>query len=325
MPRLKQFWFILGLATCLTGLASAETFQLDDGQVVTGEVVSPDEKGVRIRLPGGGFAEIKQQDGSRTQVIPWTKFSQEDLKLLATNPKTAKFAEPFIQAPSEKKTERPEIILNPVPRLLRPESCSLLKALFSSSVGLALVFALYLANVYAGFEIAIYREQPPLLACGLAAAVPIVGPILFFCLPKRLVAEPDAAHLESQAVPEQPITSDQKPPEEHHEASLKLVTSEDSETAQIPPTKIFSRGEFMFNRRFFETRFPGFFGIVRREADRDMVLIIKSARGQYVVQRITRISANDMHIQVASGPASQEVMIPFVEISEVIYKHKSAP
>ena len=42
-------------------------------------------------------------------------------------------------------------------------------------------------------------------------------------------------------------------------------------------------------------------------------------------QRITRISANDMHLQVQKGHASEELMVPFIEIQEVQLKHKDAP
>jgi hypothetical protein len=92
----------------------------------------------------------------------------------------------------------------------------------------------------------------------------------------------------------------------------------------IPETVVYQRGQFTFNRRFFETKFSGFFGVVRRDADRDMVLIIQSSRGEYVGQRISRIAANDLHLQVQRGHASEEVMIPFVEVKEVRLRHRNA-
>ena len=92
----------------------------------------------------------------------------------------------------------------------------------------------------------------------------------------------------------------------------------------MPETVVYQRGQFTFNRRFFETKFSGFFGVVRRDADRDMVLVIKSSRGEYVGQRISRIAANDLHLQVQRGHASEEVMIPFVEVQEIRLRHKDA-
>jgi hypothetical protein len=85
------------------------------------------------------------------------------------------------------------------------------------------------------------------------------------------------------------------------------------------------RGEFVFNRRFFETKFPGFFGIVRREADKDMVLTIKSARGLFTVQRFTRITANEMFVLAQRGSTVEEVSVPFVEVQEVELRHRDEP
>jgi hypothetical protein len=55
-----------------------------------------------------------------------------------------------------------------------------------------------------------------------------------------------------------------------------------------------------------------------------MVLFLKSARGDFVVNRITRIAANDMHVEVRKGGATQEVPVAFVEIQEIQLKHKDA-
>ena len=53
-----------------------------------------------------------------------------------------------------------------------------------------------------------------------------------------------------------------------------------------------------------------------------MVLLIQSARGHYNVHRISRIAANELHVQVhKGGAASEEVMIPFSEVQEVQLKH----
>ena len=80
----------------------------------------------------------------------------------------------------------------------------------------------------------------------------------------------------------------------------------------------------MFNRRFFETKFSGFFSIIRREAEKDLVLVVKTMRGQFEVKRVTRIAANDIHFEVAKGSATSEVMVPFAEIQEIQLKHKDA-
>jgi hypothetical protein len=43
-----------------------------------------------------------------------------------------------------------------------------------------------------------------------------------------------------------------------------------------------------------------------------------------VAERITRISASEVHFEVLRGDARQEVMVPFAEIQEVQLKHKGA-
>ena len=79
----------------------------------------------------------------------------------------------------------------------------------------------------------------------------------------------------------------------------------------------------MFNRRFFETKFAGFFGIARAEADRGKVLMVKTPGALLTVERISRISANDAHFEVVQGGERQEIMVPFADIQQIQLKQKS--
>jgi hypothetical protein len=88
---------------------------------------------------------------------------------------------------------------------------------------------------------------------------------------------------------------------------------------ELPRT--FRKGEFTFNRRFFETQFPSFFRVVTTEADRDLVLDVAAGKGSVVASRISRISANEAHFKTATG---QEIGVPFSEISQVTLRHKDA-
>jgi hypothetical protein len=92
----------------------------------------------------------------------------------------------------------------------------------------------------------------------------------------------------------------------------------------LPPTTTYQRGQFTFNRRFIETKFAGFFGVVRRDADRDMVLVIKSSRGEYIGQRISRIAANDLHLAGAAWPRHRGGHDPVRRDQEIRLKHKDA-
>jgi hypothetical protein len=232
--------------------------------------------------------------------------------------------------------------IKPVPRLERPVAHSLFGAMFSTGLGTVMMLLLYAANIYAGYEVSIFRARPAALVCGVSAVLPVIGPIIFLSMPTLMTraedqvagAEPAAAAPGAAAPPDSsPLAPDSSPlaPDPAHAAAkpagLHIAHTEAAPAASssMPETQTFQRGAFTFNRRFFETKFPGFFGVVRREADKDMVLFIKSARGNYHGQRISRITGNDLHLEVHKGHASEEVLIPFTEVKEVQLKHKDAP
>src|SRR5882724_2223611 len=188
---------VLILLSCglLRGFLHAESFHLTDGKTATGDIVSMDEKGIVLKLPDGSYADR----------LPWTKLSQADLKDLQQNPKAAPFVEPFIEPDPNEKLKRMEIDIKPVPHLSRPAKGSLLGALFTSSLGLFTVLVLYAGNIYAAYEISIFRAQPATLVCAVAAVAPVIGPIIFLAMPTKLrptqadwqtaaQREPDPAH-----------------------------------------------------------------------------------------------------------------------------------
>lgn len=313
MRRFYSFCIILIFWALLTGIARGQTtVHLTDGQTMSGELVSIEENGFIM----------KKTDGSYSERIPWIKLSQADLKELDQNPKAAPFVEPLIEVTQEEKIKHTEVAIKEVPRLSRPKARSLFGALATSSLGFFALLVLYAGNLYAAYEVSIFRARPPALVCGVSAIAPVLGPIIFLSLPPEIkkkeqewkppvetsenyVEAPTAALVEEKAVLATEATS--APP-----------------TAALPPTKTFSRGQYMFNRRFFETQMPGFFGLVRSGEQKDLVLEVKSARGLHAGQRIIRINANDLTLQVAKGHASEEVVIPFTEIQEVQLRHKDA-
>ena len=328
----RRFCLIVALLVggLLTGAAYAETFKFNNGDTLTGEVLtgSANYAGVQIKVGEGKYERV-----------PWTSFSQEDLKKFAKAPKLAPLVEPFIEITQEEKIKKTEVNIKQPARLERPAPQSLLGALFSSGLGLFVMLLLYAANIYAGYEVSIFRARPTALVCGVSAVLPLAGPIIFLSMPtkKAPVEEtwqptPDAAAQGAVADAVNPMQAAGA----DHPTGLKLAASEPSDAvklgqfeggedkAALPPTTTYQRGQFTFNRRFIETKFPGFFGVIRRDADRDMVLVIKCSRGEYIGQRISRIAANDLHLQVQRGHATEEVMIPFVEIKEIQVKHKDA-
>ncbi|HET7626108.1 MAG TPA: hypothetical protein VFM25_12665 [Verrucomicrobiae bacterium] len=319
---MRIFRFIL-IGFCLGGLmagiALADTFTLNDGKTISGEVIegSVNASGVQVRVGDNQY-----------QRVPWSNFSQNDLKKFATDAKMKPFVDPFIEVTEAERIKKTQVKLNPVPRLERPAPQSFFGAMFSSSVGLFALFALYAANIYAAYEISIFRARPIGAVCGLAAVVPVIGPIIFLSMPTRIQSVDEEMVAQSAETPTFAVPGVEAAPVEGETAQsggLHLAASQPgSSTKGLPQTQIFQRGAFTFNRRFFETRFSGFFGAVRRNAEKDLVLVVKAMRGTYTAQRISRISANEIHLDVHTSNASQEVMVPFSEIQEIQLKHQDA-
>jgi hypothetical protein len=312
----------------LAQAAYAEEFKLVTGDTITGEVLSGAANDVQLKVGDGQYKRI-----------PWANFSQEDLKKFARMPKLTAFVEPFIEITQEEKIKKTEVNIKQPVRLELPPHQSLIGAMFSSGLGLFVMLVLYAANVYAGYEVAIFRGRPVALVCGVSAVLPFAGPIIFLSMPTKMApAEqpwepaPPAAAEAGGADAVNPMQAEGA----EHPGALRIAKEGagdaanpgefqgGEEKAAVPKTVVYQRGQFTFNRRFFETKFPGFFGVVRRDAEKDLVLVIKSSRGEYIAQRISRIAANDLHLLVQRGHASEEIMVPFVEVQEIRLKHKDA-
>lgn len=310
----KIIWTISSLWLCgLLAAVHAATFSLADGTSLTGDIVQFNDVGIIFRTP----------DDKYTERMPWTKFSQDGLKQLsAADPKIEPLVEPFIEIPASERPPRPEIKVNDVTRLDLPPKQSLIGALFSSSVGLVALLLIYAANIYAGFEAAIFRVRPIGLGIGVAAVLPVLGPVIILSLPT--VVQTEAAPAESVIESEEQKFSVPGTPTKEEITIAAASWQAAGAASGAPPAQVFQRGQFTFNRRFFETKFPGFFSVVRRDIDKDMVLAVKTMRGEFIVQRISRIAQDDVHFQIVKGEASCEEMVPFAEIQEIRLKHKDA-
>ena len=320
----KILWIIFGFWLCgLLGIADAETYPLADGTSVSGDIISANDDGIIFHTP----------DDKYTDRISWTKFSQDALKILDKNPKVASYVEPFIETPPTAHTQS-EVQVRNVTRLELPPKGSVIGGLFSSSLGIIVILLIYGANIYAGFEIAVFRARPPAVVMGASAVLPIIGPIIFLSMPTLIPPAEAEENVQAQAgaPPEAaaPAGAPGAQPATTEEVQVTAATTGWKTVATAPAAtshpapEIFQRGQFTFNRRFFETKFSGFFGMMRTGSNKDMIMLIKTAKGQYVAERITRISSNDAHFEVVSGAARQEVMVSFGEIQEMQLKHKDA-
>lgn len=332
--RSRIFIVVFCLLLCLLASANAGVYPLNDGSALSGEPISFNETGLIVRQSDGGVS-------SRT---PWTQFSQDALKQLLADAKTPKdkaFVEPFIEEIVEQAAKRKEIVIKPAPKVERPNRGIGLSAGFSSPVFLTIFAILYLANLYAAYEIAQYKYQPTMLVCGIAAILPGLGPILFLCLPAKpdpmrdtTADAPQPAVVEEAPVIE-PVVSDapvshampRQTPASHVSAGENAnIPHAQPAPAQpsFPAPIVFHRSEFSFNRRFFETKLAGFFRVIPGEAEKDMVIAIKSLRGDFVGKRITRVTPAELYLQVFKDNATHDEMIPFTEVQEVRIRHKDA-
>lgn len=311
----KIFLTIFGLWLCgVLVSVHAETVQLTDGSSFTGDILKFDDNGVLFRAADNTYTNLS-----------WTMFSQASLKEFADNPKMQPLVEPFIEVPESQHASREVVKIREVTRLALPPRQSLLGALFASSVGIVVLLLIYAANLYAAFEVAVCRARPIGLVMGLAAVLPVIGPIIFLSLPVKVEAAPAAAAVEPEAatfaVPGDPAAA---PASAETTSGVHLAHPAAAAAAGHPAPQVFQRGQFTFNKRFIETKFDGFFGAVRHGASKDMVLLVKTTRREFVAERITRIASSDVHFESIQGAARPEIMVAFADIQEIQIKHKDS-
>ncbi len=302
LRRIALLWVLLSFLL-LPGLA--EEYELFDGTIYRGELVAADEDGFVIRQDNGSFSP-------RTD---WAKLTDESLVRLVGDPRARQYVEIFIAPPEpvERPAARP-IRTNPAPKVEIPEDAGRgwIKA-FMTPGGLFLLGILYLSNLYLAYEVARFKWQPTPLVCGLSALLPVIGPLIFLVMPRNVPEEEVSAT--EEAVAQAVLNVAESGPSRVQQMGRPAVSKEEAD--ELP--KEFNRGEFTFNRRFFETQFPNFFRVVTSEADKDLVLQIACARGPVTASRISRISQNEIYVKTASGA---ETPIEFAGITQVTLRRK---
>jgi hypothetical protein len=231
------------------------------------------------------------------------------------------FLEPYLEIEETEAEKKPSLEIKPKdhPRLDRPNYKAGMGAMFSSPVSVVLFLLLYAANIYAALEIAVFRNYHPGLVCGIAAVFPVLGPAIFLCIPTRIQKSHEELAAESMA---------QHAPEEQQLSYTHPTQADEGAEAAAAPAQpqvtVYQKGQTTFNRRFFETKFAGFLRMVPGEAEKDKVIYIKSARGEHIGNRFSRIMPNEVHLQIQKGGATSDAIIPFTEIYEIQVRPKEA-
>jgi hypothetical protein len=297
----RVVWLLLLAAWPLCAQVPQQTLELINGVTVSGRIVAFKDQHIQVALEGGGDTPVYTN-------VAWGRLSQKTLQQLMSNRQAAPFASIFLDPEVEPKTTggsgRTRIVIPP--RLDRPQGGSL----FASPVMMVLLLLVYAANIYAGFEIGIFRQRSAIMVAAVSAFVPFIGPALFLALPTHRPKAYEAPVEEHVPVEAAPVVEE------------VAVVEEAPAAPTLPQPVVYPRGQFTFNRRFFETKFAGFLKMVPGEAEKDKIIHIKSARGEYTGQRLSKIEPNELFLQVRKGVATEDVMIPFSEIYEVTVKHK---
>jgi hypothetical protein len=302
----SAIWAVVLAACSALAQSQPQTLKLVNGGTVVGRIISAKDQYVQVALDTGATPAY-------TNVF-WVQLSQETLEELTKNRTTAPFANIFLDPPvRERTTARTtrSINIKQPPRLDRPQGGSLL----ASPVMLLLLALIYIANIYAGWEVGIYRQWPAAMTAAVAAFVPIIGPAIFLAMP---------THRPKEEAPVEWTAPMEEAPQVVQQAAAPAPVEQAPAIPTVPQTIVYPRGQFTFNRRFFETKFAGFLKMVPGEAERDRLLHFKSARGEYTGHRLSKVEPNEVYLQVRKGNATEEVMIPYTEIYEVQVKHKDA-
>ncbi len=270
---------------------AAATLTMTDGSSVEGDIVKFDDSGLLLRGTGDTYTNL-----------PWGQFSQDTLKQLSANSKIKPLVEVFIEPDATQRPARAETNINPVKRMELPSDPSLIGGFVKSPVGLFILLVLYIANLYAAFEVSLIRARPALQVIGLAAVLPIIGPAIFLALPMKVEASPESA-ADSTATGAAGANEE-----------IKIVDAswnQPQENKKVE-AQIFARGKFTFNKRFVETKFAGFIGELKGDALK-FSMEVKAAQGQFAVERIMQVAASDVIFDTPNG----QVTVPLADILEI--------
>ncbi len=295
---------LFGLA--VVSHAAEVSLTLTDGSTMQGEILKHDDNGLQLRVGTDVYTNLA-----------WGRFTQDSLKQLANDPKLRMLAEPFIEPEATQHAPKAEIKINDVKRLELPENPSVLGGLLKSSVGKFILLILFLANLYAAYEISIVKARAAAQVVGLSAVLPIIGPIIFLILPMQVaqIAETHAdmpAPAGTQAAAAAAATANPL-------AEAAAPTNYQPEVKKVEP-QIFARGKFTFNKRFIETKFASFIGGEPKGDATKFSMELKSGSGQFAVEYIAQVGAAEAIFETANG----QVTVPFADIQEIKLNPKTA-
>ncbi len=312
MLRLFRLTCAVGLLLLAIVDLRAAVFKMADGSLISGDLVAPNDDGTVIRRTAGGL----------TGRLAWDKFTQEQLVEMAKDPKLKELVEAFIDAPegADEAVKAELVVKDPPGKVTRSARMPSLIGAYSTPAGLFILLIVLLANLYAAYEVSIFRNYPAPAVMGTSLILPILGPILFLCMPTRVR---DDVELEAQFEAPQEVanTGSQELAAAGLAGSGLSLSAHKAPAASTQAQQVtYKASETEFNRAFFEKNFPLFFRLTRSDSDKTSVLVFKSGKGEVVAVRISRISPNEIGLVTQKG---HEVQLRFADVSEVQLRAKA--
>ncbi|MDA7916542.1 hypothetical protein N9B94_04835 [Verrucomicrobia bacterium] len=296
-------------------------FHFKDGTSVEGTARSPTGRGVIFK---------RKDNGRLTKRYVWTLFTGETLRVFSGDPTMATFVEVLIR-PTEAEMKSGEFAPDiperaPKPAIsvgeteaprLPPAEVGMIGGFFSGG-GMLLLLIFAGASGWAGWVMGEYKRYPKPAFAGIGAALPFIGPIVMYFLPLRRIriSVPTPLNIEEEDEDE----------DEEEEEEEEIYVEPEPVAPSYPATEIFKRGDFNLNRRFVEHRFANFSKALEGD-DVDMIMVIKSARGEFISNHITKLPEEGMVFQVQKGDGNAYVdqTIPYTDLLEIRVKHRDAP
>ena len=297
--------------------ASADTVTLINGTFLEGEIVDITEDGLVVRQRGGDYSER----------IHWSDFGLETLKELYEKPEARDWVEPYMPVPPEVRRKMQEITITEVQRPSMPTGTKGTIESLMTPMGFLIIGVLFFANLYVAYEIAAFRNQATALVCAVSAVLPVLGPVIFLALPSRQRYHEQFDSGEEDDFENAPAAP--APPPKPGGigvaggGGLSLAAQAGGSAAGEPGvSKAYDRNHYEFIRSFIEKEFAGFFRMVPKPADKDLVIAFRTPKQEYVGKRISRISSNELQIILQRGGAEARIVLN--EIESIVVRHKDA-
>ena len=160
-------------------------------------------------------------------------------------------------------------------------------------------------SVWAGREVAVFRNRPVRFVCLLSAVCPVIAPVVFLILPEvREEREvPSLTQLPEMAVIE----------EATHITELD-TRFEPSETPAVQVHECYRAGETRFSGKFFADYLARFYKAPPKDG---CDLLLTTKEGAYPVHHISDLSPESMNIVYPSQEGLIETSIPYRHLLEV--------